>query len=69
MAGALTLAFRNERMEVTTAYGIDLNESSCELCGGCIRVCPAGGHGGVQVLCRTHRAGRLTEIGPVTSMD
>ena len=42
MAGALTFAWRANRVEVTTAFGIDLHKSSCELCGGCIRVCPVG---------------------------
>ena len=42
MAEALTFAWRRDRMTVTTAYGMDLQESSCELCGGCVRVCPAG---------------------------
>ncbi|NOY83157.1 MAG: formate dehydrogenase subunit alpha [Kiritimatiellaeota bacterium] len=42
MAEAITLAWRQERTAVTTAFGVDLHESPCELCGGCIRVCPAG---------------------------
>lgn len=42
MAEALTFARRGEKMEVTTAFDIPLHESACELCGGCIRVCPTG---------------------------
>jgi len=42
MAEALTFARRGETMEVTTAFDVPLHESSCELCGGCIRVCPTG---------------------------
>ena len=42
MASALTLVGRGHKIEVSTAFGMDLHESSCEMCGGCIRVCPAG---------------------------
>jgi len=39
---ALTFAGRLGQMEVSTAFGIDLTESSCVLCGGCVEICPAG---------------------------
>jgi len=42
MAEALTFAGNVADMQVSTAYGIDLHESSCVLCGGCAAVCPAG---------------------------
>jgi len=41
-AEALTLAGRLGELEVSTAFGIDLHESSCVLCGGCVEICPAG---------------------------
>ena len=42
MAEALTFAWRANRMVVTTPFDEDLHTTSCELCGGCIRVCPTG---------------------------
>lgn len=42
MAGALTFAGRASGVEVSTPFDKDLHESTCELCGGCIRVCPVG---------------------------
>jgi len=42
MAEALTFAWRANRLVVTTPFDEDLNNTSCELCGGCIRVCPVG---------------------------
>ncbi len=42
MAEALTFAGKPGDMQVSTAFGIDLFNSSCVLCGGCISVCPAG---------------------------
>jgi len=42
MDEALTFGGTAEDMEVTTAFDVDLHESTCELCGGCIQVCPAG---------------------------
>jgi formate dehydrogenase alpha subunit len=42
MAEALTFAWRGNRMVVTTPFDQNLHETSCELCGGCIRVCPVG---------------------------
>ncbi|WP_005032679.1 formate dehydrogenase subunit alpha [Holophaga foetida] len=40
MAEAITMANRGGSIEVSTGIGISLNESSCELCGGCVNVCP-----------------------------
>lgn len=42
MANALTMSWRASGVEVSTPFGQPLHESSCELCGGCIRVCPVG---------------------------
>ncbi|NQU11846.1 (2Fe-2S)-binding protein, partial [bacterium] len=42
MADALTFAHRASGVEITTPFGGDLHESTCELCGGCIRICPVG---------------------------
>lgn len=39
---ALTFDGRGIAMAVNTAHGRDLHQSDCELCGGCIRVCPTG---------------------------
>lgn len=41
-AEALTFGGRLGQLEVSTAFGIDLQESSCVLCGGCVEICPAG---------------------------
>jgi len=41
-AEALTFGGRLEQLEVSTAFGIDLQESSCVLCGGCVEICPVG---------------------------
>jgi len=42
MAEALTFAWRAKRLVVTTPFNEDLHKTTCELCGGCIRVCPVG---------------------------
>jgi formate dehydrogenase alpha subunit len=42
MADALTFAWRAKRLVVTTPFEEDLHKTTCELCGGCIRVCPVG---------------------------
>ncbi|MCQ9207815.1 MAG: formate dehydrogenase subunit alpha [Omnitrophica bacterium] len=39
---ALTFDGRGIEMKINTAHGRDLHASDCELCGGCIRVCPTG---------------------------
>jgi len=41
-AEALTFCGRLGQLEVSTAFGIDLQESSCVLCGGCVEICPTG---------------------------
>ncbi len=41
-AEALTFAGRLGKIEVSTAFGIELHKSSCVLCGGCVGICPAG---------------------------
>jgi predicted molibdopterin-dependent oxidoreductase YjgC len=39
---AITLAFRGAETTISTADAISLTDSTCELCGGCIDVCPTG---------------------------
>ncbi|MCK4293254.1 MAG: formate dehydrogenase subunit alpha [Planctomycetes bacterium] len=39
---ALTFKDRAAGVEVTTAFDIPLNDSTCELCGQCISTCPTG---------------------------
>ena len=39
---AITVAHRGSRSTISTAKGIGLLDSSCELCGGCVDVCPTG---------------------------
>jgi len=40
MAEAITMTNRGGSIEVSTGPGIALNDSSCELCGGCVNICP-----------------------------
>ena len=42
MDSALTFRERASQMEVTTAFDMSLNDSTCELCGQCISTCPTG---------------------------
>jgi formate dehydrogenase alpha subunit len=42
MDSALTFRERANEVEVSTAFGMPLNESTCELCGQCISTCPTG---------------------------
>ena len=42
MDSALTFRERANQVEVTTAFDMPLNESTCELCGQCISTCPTG---------------------------
>ncbi len=42
MDSALTFKERASQVEVTTAFDIPLNDSTCELCGQCISTCPTG---------------------------
>lgn len=39
---AITLSGRGSHTTISTADGISLFDSTCELCGGCIDVCPTG---------------------------
>ena len=39
---ALTFKERVSNIEVTTAFDIPLNDSTCELCGQCLSTCPTG---------------------------
>jgi len=42
MAEALTLRGRGGEAQVTTGFDVELNRSTCELCGGCVNICPTG---------------------------
>jgi len=42
MDEALTIRGRAADVEVSTAFDLPLNESSCELCGQCVSTCPTG---------------------------
>jgi len=42
MDSALTFRERAADIEVTTAFDIPLNDSTCELCGQCLSSCPTG---------------------------
>lgn len=42
---AITLAFRGAETTISTADGKPLLDSTCELCGGCVDVCPTGAMG------------------------
>jgi formate dehydrogenase alpha subunit len=42
MDDALTFRERANQVEVSTAFEMPLNESTCELCGQCISTCPTG---------------------------
>ncbi len=39
---AITLAFRGAETTISTVDELSLTETTCELCGGCIDVCPTG---------------------------
>jgi predicted molibdopterin-dependent oxidoreductase YjgC len=39
---AITLAFRGAHTTISTVDRLSLTETTCELCGGCIDVCPTG---------------------------
>jgi len=42
MDSALTFRERANQVEVTTAFDMPLNDSTCELCGQCLSTCPTG---------------------------
>jgi len=42
MANALTFKGRASDVEISTAFDVALNDSSCVLCGQCISACPTG---------------------------
>ncbi len=42
MDSALTFKKRASSVEVTTAFDMPLNDSTCELCGQCVSTCPTG---------------------------
>jgi len=39
---AITLAYRGAETTIATADALSLDETTCELCGGCVDVCPTG---------------------------
>lgn len=39
---AITLAFKGSSTTISTADRLSLTDTTCELCGGCIDVCPTG---------------------------
>lgn len=39
---AITLAGRGSKTTISTANAVSLYDSTCELCGGCVAVCPTG---------------------------
>lgn len=39
---AITLAGRGSETTISTANSVSLYDSTCELCGGCVAVCPTG---------------------------
>lgn len=47
---AITLAGRGPQTTISTADGMSLMDSTCELCGGCIDVCPTGAMAEVKPL-------------------
>ena len=49
-ANAITMAGRGATLTVTTPEGRGLNQTSCELCGGCIDTCPTGAMASLQHL-------------------
>ena len=40
MAEAITMTGRGAEVEVSTGFGLALNDSTCVLCGGCVGTCP-----------------------------
>lgn len=58
---AITLADRGSRTSIATADGISLLDSTCEMCGGCIDVCPTGAMGEKQPLVRQDKPERELE--------
>lgn len=57
---AITLAGRGAQTTISTADGMSLMDSTCELCGGCIDVCPTGAMTEVKPLERQSK--RHTEL-------
>lgn len=47
---AITLAGRGSETTISTADGISLLDSTCEMCGGCIDTCPTGAMSEMQSL-------------------
>ena len=58
---AITLADRGARTSIATADGVSLLDSTCEMCGGCIDVCPTGAMGEKQPLVRQDKPERELE--------
>jgi len=60
---AITLAKRGSETTISTADRISLLDSTCELCGGCVAVCPTGAMAEKQPLLRNDPPEReLTKV-------
>lgn len=60
---AITLAGRGSETTISTAEGKSLLDTTCEMCGGCIDVCPTGAMGEKQPLVRGDKPEKeLTQV-------
>lgn len=60
---AITLAGRGSETTISTAEGKSLLDTTCEMCGGCIDVCPTGAMGEKQPILRADKPEReLTKV-------
>lgn len=55
---AITLARRGPRTTIATADGRSLTDTTCELCGGCVDVCPTGAMVETRALAYAHEHGK-----------